>query len=266
MKPVSSLCTDVDSTACPCALTAINACPECSQLRGNILCDCEWTGLCVMDNYQWQDGMVEVSLEPGEDFRLLKSFALSQDTYLAYFLIAGAVSSFRFMDAVRLVSHRPPDYVEIPATILGVHEKAGILMVALNPRSWKEINHILSPSRPRLVMAGQPAILGLNHLLGLKNSTIHIASAGFGNLLLPFLAKSLQEQNNLVSYEARNLNPYLKDYLRYLGLPEKSPNRSLNWLVFLGGAAERTQLKQNRGGKAPGVAVLNHNLFTGRWR
>lgn len=53
MKPVMR-CIDVNSQQCPCLLADTNHCFMCSHLKGEAICDCDWTGKCILHERHWQ--------------------------------------------------------------------------------------------------------------------------------------------------------------------------------------------------------------------
>lgn len=44
-------CIDAGSKYCPCYLALTNDCIACSQLRGENFCGCEWSGVCILNEY-----------------------------------------------------------------------------------------------------------------------------------------------------------------------------------------------------------------------
>ncbi|MBN4063074.1 MAG: hypothetical protein COA82_00905 [Alkaliphilus sp.] len=44
-------CVDVGSEYCPCYLAEMNNCITCSRLRGEEFCDCNWSGICIYNEF-----------------------------------------------------------------------------------------------------------------------------------------------------------------------------------------------------------------------
>ncbi len=44
-------CVDAGSEYCPCHLAETKDCIACSQLRGEEFCDCQWNGVCILNEY-----------------------------------------------------------------------------------------------------------------------------------------------------------------------------------------------------------------------
>lgn len=44
-------CIDAATGYCPCVLAETMECVTCSQLQGKNFCDCEWNGLCILNEY-----------------------------------------------------------------------------------------------------------------------------------------------------------------------------------------------------------------------
>jgi len=55
MKPrLTASCIDINTPYCPCLLAETNHCVFCSHLRGQAVCDCNWSGLCILYERRWQ--------------------------------------------------------------------------------------------------------------------------------------------------------------------------------------------------------------------
>jgi dihydroorotate dehydrogenase electron transfer subunit len=46
-------CIDINSPNCPCLLASTNHCVFCSQLQGQEICDCNWSGVCILYEKKW---------------------------------------------------------------------------------------------------------------------------------------------------------------------------------------------------------------------
>ncbi len=47
------ICIDAGSKFCPCALADTGECLTCSILRGEERCDCDWRGVCILNEYRF---------------------------------------------------------------------------------------------------------------------------------------------------------------------------------------------------------------------
>ena len=50
----SSKCIDINSKYCPCLLAETNQCVFCSHLKGEMTCNCNWSGMCILYEKHWQ--------------------------------------------------------------------------------------------------------------------------------------------------------------------------------------------------------------------
>ncbi len=48
------LCADAGSAVCPCFLAEAGDCIQCSLLRGEELCHCRWSGVCIGAEFGWR--------------------------------------------------------------------------------------------------------------------------------------------------------------------------------------------------------------------
>ncbi len=49
-------CIDAGSEYCPCYLSETGSCLTCSRLQGRDVCDCDWTGVCIYNEYIFNGG------------------------------------------------------------------------------------------------------------------------------------------------------------------------------------------------------------------
>ncbi len=54
LKKMPARCIDINSPYCPCLLAETNHCTFCSHLKGEATCDCNWSGVCILYEKQWQ--------------------------------------------------------------------------------------------------------------------------------------------------------------------------------------------------------------------
>jgi len=50
---LQSKCIDINSAYCPCILASANHCVFCAQLQGKDICDCNWSGICILYEQKW---------------------------------------------------------------------------------------------------------------------------------------------------------------------------------------------------------------------
>ncbi len=50
---LQSKCIDINSAYCPCILADTNHCVFCAHLQGKEMCDCNWSGVCILYEKKW---------------------------------------------------------------------------------------------------------------------------------------------------------------------------------------------------------------------
>ena len=110
-----SLCTDyLNTDLCPCVLAEIKRCPICSHLQGKNLCDCEWVGTCILQNYQYGEFSPFI-LPQSNNCQIVKAFQISPDGILLYLYVSSkALAEFNDFTILKLKYSNPPINVSVP--------------------------------------------------------------------------------------------------------------------------------------------------------
>jgi dihydroorotate dehydrogenase electron transfer subunit len=199
-------CSDINSPFCPCMLADTNHCISCSHLRGEPFCDCNWSGLCILYEKQWQsegsgwrgdsncerwDITTQVSrqetIAPG--IQLLK-FAVSEE--MAREL--NKTGSFVFM-------RRPSDplYFHFPVGIMKIEGTA--VQVVIEAAGPKSIRILESPDNNILIRGPYyNGVLGQPWIEHITDGTILLVAGGMGQPpALPIAAKLLANGNKVIA-------------------------------------------------------------------
>lgn len=87
MKNITK-CIDINSEYCPCLLSQTNHCVFCSHLSGETVCNCNWSGTCILYEKYWKDREYAQPIAPlrlEETVNFLIKEQLGKDTYLLKF-------------------------------------------------------------------------------------------------------------------------------------------------------------------------------------
>ena len=141
-------CIDINTDYCPCLLADTNDCVFCKQLQGKGICDCEWSGLCILYEKKWQPKRKR--LENGEvaslRMELETEFTIEEIITPKVFHIQFAVSealakSLRQSGAFLFLRNAAESqFYDFPVGILKVHENMVEAVVeTVGPKSTRLI-------------------------------------------------------------------------------------------------------------------------------
>ena len=153
-----SQCIDINSKYCPCLLADTNHCIFCSHLKGEDTCNCDWSGICILNELHWQykkqqqvDEPTKTRLEEQVEFIIKEQ--IGQNTYILEFTVTSElaeqlekIGSFVF---IRCSSD--PHFFNFPINIMKI--EGNTLQVAIEtigPKSSK----ILAGNNNKLVVRG----------------------------------------------------------------------------------------------------------------
>lgn len=193
-----SPCADAGTQFCPCSLAPLGECLSCSILRGEMFCNCSWSGVCVYSNYIWS-GMkaagarsetsveVESSTTVGESVLLL-TIGCDQDLVRDL----GEPGSFVFL--------RPATSRQcFNAPISVMEAKAGRVRFAVQVLGPK--TKALAGCDGRLVLTGPffNGLFGRRRVRSIYNSRVLVVAKGIGQGPAVNVVAWLARNNNSVT-------------------------------------------------------------------
>lgn len=223
MKPYLR-CVDIHSAHCPCLLADTNHCLMCSHLRGESVCDCEWSGLCLLNEKRWQS--TPSSIEPASRQELETTFNIkrrvSEHTYLIEVEVGAelaaklnAPGSFVFLRRAE-----DPKMCTFPLGVMDVNQSRLTLAVeAIGPKSCR----LFLPSDNRVLLRGPytNGIFGQPWIETTKCGTIVAVVGGLGQANAIMLAKKIIANNNKAVFivaPGRAKAIFVAEELRELGV------------------------------------------------
>lgn len=284
MQKLNVTCIDINSRYCPCILAETNHCVFCSQLKGEGICDCNWSGLCILYEKQWQGkNEAENNMNRTElitKFDILEQFSnniflldFSVPTELANLL--KPIGSFVFLRCPD-----DPQFFHFPVGIMKVNKEH--LQVVIEVVGAKSQKIFLQDNRTILVRGPyHSGILGKAWIDNLNHGKILLIAGGMGQPPALPLAQKLVENNNQVTAllapgklgkncienELRNLDIAIRcvNSMRKEGLPLVTEllNMSPDLLVSAGPDAQHTAIitaMQDKGVNIP-MAVTNNAVM-----
>lgn len=134
----NSICADVGTVNCPCPLAETGDCLICSRLAGKDICDCQWAGVCVYNEYIQNDKVIR-NKRQNKTVPILKKIRYGSDLMVivlkvskGFALQAMVPGSFVFINTVG-----ETDFFNMPVSVMKADVKKGFLYIALKIISGK---------------------------------------------------------------------------------------------------------------------------------
>lgn len=197
-------CVDINTPYCPCILAEANHCVFCSHLQGGSTCSCDWVGLCVLYEKQWQDKPApwrqEATLPVRTDMeaQVVKRERIT-DTVLALELVVTPQLAAQLDKTGAFVFIRRPDdppYFQFPIGVVKVEgERIQIMVETTGPKS----NRVVTGDN--LVVRGPyyNGILGQPWIDKITRGHIIVIAGGMGQAPALPIMRTLRYNNNQVT-------------------------------------------------------------------
>ena len=204
MRKNISQCIDINSKYCPCLLAENNQCIVCSHLKGEATCNCNWSGVCILNEQHWQYKKQQQSDEPiitrnEEQVEFIIKQQIGQNTYILEFDVTSElaeelkkIGSFVF---IRCPSD--PQFFYFPINIMKV--TGNTLQVGLESMGPKSIK-ILAFNNNKLVVRGPyyNGVLGGPWIDNITHGNIILVAGGIGQAPAFPLAEKLMGNSNKI--------------------------------------------------------------------
>ncbi len=205
-RRLTASCIDINSPYCPCLLAETNHCVFCSHLKGQPVCDCNWSGVCILYERRWQpkNGVRRgdtPTLRIEADSEIIRKELLAENTYLLEFCVSGELAAelgktgaFVFL---RLADD--PQYFHFPVGVMKVNANAvQVVVEAVGPKSSR-----LLDSPVNTVTVRGPyynGVLGQPWIDNITCGTILLVAGGMGQPpALPMAARLAANNNRVVA-------------------------------------------------------------------
>lgn len=217
-------CVDVNSEQCPCLLSDTNHCFMCSHLRGEAVCDCDWTGQCILCEKLWKaprqpsDAPCRREVEAALAIRR----QINEHTYLVDVEtgIEFAESLNRSGSFVFLRRADDPEMCNFPVGVMD--SNAGRLTLAIEAIGPKS-SRLFMPPAARVLLRGPyfNGVFGQPWIDSVKYGTILAAVGGLGQSAALMFAKQVLANGNkaiFVIAPGRAGSIFVADELRAMGV------------------------------------------------
>lgn len=202
MKPVMR-CIDVNSQQCPCLLADTNHCFICSHLKGEAVCDCDWTGKCILHERHWQ-----VPRKPSDthcrrevETTLVTKRRINENIFIVESEV-GAELAQQLDQIGSFVFLRQAADLEMCNFPVGIMDVNGGIITMVIERIGPKSSRVLQQTDVRVLIRGpyRNGVLGQPWIDSTKYGTILAAIGGLGQANALMLAKQVLANNNKVTF------------------------------------------------------------------
>lgn len=203
LKNLTTKCVDINSRYCPCLLAKTNHCEFCSHLRGGTVCDCNWSGVCILYEQYWQNKSggrlskedIPVRSEAATHFKIAEQ--ISEHTYLLEFPVEDELARQleRTGSFVFLRRSSDPKFYHFPVGVMRVTGNTiTVVIEAIGPKSAR-----LVEDGGQEILVGGPyfnGVLGQPWIDNIRDGKILLVAGGIGQAPALPLAEKLAQNNN----------------------------------------------------------------------
>ncbi len=204
LNKLPMMCIDINSPYCPCLLSETNHCTFCSHLKGEAVCDCNWGGVCILYEKQWQpkkknwiiDADAPLRLESDTEFVKQK---IAEHTYLLEFEVIPELAQALDRCGSFVFLRRPSDqqFYHFPVGVMRIiGNNIQVVVETLGPKSAR----ILADDNKQLLVRGPyyNGIFGQPWIDNIDNGKILLITGGMGQPPALPIAHRLIKKNNSV--------------------------------------------------------------------
>lgn len=201
---LQSKCIDINSAYCPCILADTNHCVFCAHLQGKDMCDCNWSGVCILYEKKWNarnEALVTRDPRPEIECPIVERKFLRENIYRIVLSLPPplaeqlkAPGSYVFMK--RAVD---PHYFQLPVGVMRVldDDKIVVVLEALGPKSRR-----VTEEDQALIVRGpyKNGIFGLPWIEKLFYGKVLLVAGGMGQPpALPVAERLIKNYNKVTA-------------------------------------------------------------------
>lgn len=221
-------CIDINSPYCPCLLAETNDCIFCSHLRGETVCDCNWGGVCILYEKQWQSKAIGRGDEPAAMLRreyestFSRRELIAAATYLLEFAVDEDMASELTKTGAFVFLRRPedPQFFHFPVGVMKVSgTNVQVVVEGVGPKT----NRLLAATDSAVVVRGPyyNGVLGQPWIDNITYGTILMVAGGMGQPpAVPIAARLVRSGNTVHALLAPGQvgKVFIDEELRQLGV------------------------------------------------
>ncbi|MBP2634233.1 MAG: pyrK 1 [Firmicutes bacterium] len=198
-------CIDINSPYCPCLLSETNHCTFCSHLKGEATCDCNWSGVCILYEKQWQlkkdhwgstsDIDTPVRLEAETKFSIKEQIAA--DTYVLTIEVNSELAQSLDKCGSFVFLRRPSDqqFYHFPVGVMKITGNLiHVVVETIGPKSTR----LLADNNNQVLVRGPyyNGIFGQPWIDNIDNGKILLIVGGIGQAPAVAIVRQLVKKNN----------------------------------------------------------------------
>lgn len=190
-------CVDAGTEYCPCILADTMDCITCSQLQGREFCDCEWNGVCILNEYYMNNKKVKDSRKDYKGMLIEKKkiedklYLLKIETEKELVKELNRAGSY-----IILRGSKDKEYFNVPMSILKTENNKYIsILYKIRGSKTKALNNNIE-----YIIRGPywNGILGARYLKEIKDSNCLVISKGMGQASINLTIEEMIRNNNNV--------------------------------------------------------------------
>jgi dihydroorotate dehydrogenase electron transfer subunit len=205
-RKLTASCIDINSPYCPCLLAETNNCVFCSHLKGQAVCDCNWSGVCILYERRWQpkNGVWRGDKPPQRieaDSIITRKELIAENTYLLEFGVGGDLAAELGKTGAFVFMRLPddPQYFHFPVGVMKVNgTDVQVVVEAVGPKSSRLLD---SPAKTVTVRGPfYNGVLGQPWIDNITCGTILLVAGGMGQPpALPIAARLAANNNRVIA-------------------------------------------------------------------
>ncbi|MEG6585685.1 hypothetical protein [Dendrosporobacter sp. 1207_IL3150] len=207
LKQLTTRCIDINSPYCPCLLAETNHCEFCSHLKGGTVCDCNWSGVCILYEKYWQNKSggkqikedMAIRTEIVTDYRIKEK--ISENTYLLEFTVPDELARQleRTGSFVFLRKAVDPKFYHFPVGIMKViGNDIQVVIETVGPKSAR----LVQGDDTQMMVTGPyyNGVLGQPWIDNIREGKILLVAGGMGQApALPLVDKMVKNKNEVMA-------------------------------------------------------------------
>ncbi|WP_199873053.1 sulfide/dihydroorotate dehydrogenase-like FAD/NAD-binding protein [Inediibacterium massiliense] len=201
MSDKDHICVDMGSEYCPCYLAEMKECIMCNHLQGKELCDCNWQGICIYQEFYW-NGQKRKDIRKTVEGKIIEKKVI-KDEYILFKVKVDVELALKLKHPGSYIFIRhieKPYFFDTPMSIMDVDEKNGeiqFVVQILGPKT----KDILSCEEKILVRGPYwNGVIGMKKLKETKEKKVLFIGKGVGLAPSILAIKHLLKNKNHITF------------------------------------------------------------------
>lgn len=193
-------CIDAGSEFCPCYLADLGECVMCPVLCGKDNCDCDWSGTCIFQEYQWCKAGTRSHRE-SVDAEILEKTIIRKGLLTVRLHVGRSMSGKLHYPGSFVFLRRGGDssFFDTPIAVMHAHDRKGEIQVAFS---------VVGPKTKRLESCARSitvrgpywnGIFGHRYIEGTRNSSCLVVLDGIAQASGLLVVKRMLRGGNSVA-------------------------------------------------------------------